>query len=183
MLRSKGLHLSVYTLILEVLEVGSSSQSEIFGHRSKDGRISTRKWQEGKLISCQEPSGASGHRNHWWVSLSFQFFNHIFDEFESNILWDLYGGLDGESKTKQRTKGGQHGLPSGGLDTRGTNISHPWKRKFIKPATFEGDVLVPWSVLLKPMFFLDSFFLPKNTSGVWLAQEGLSTNHDAHAGA
>ena len=28
----------------------------------KDGRISTRKWQEGKLISCQEPfPGRKGH--------------------------------------------------------------------------------------------------------------------------
>ena len=29
---------------------------------------------------------------------------------------------------------------------QGTNISHLWKRKIIFPATFKGDVLVPWRV-------------------------------------
>ena len=35
----------------------------------------------------------------------------------------------------------------------GTNISHVWKRKIIVPATFEGDMLVPWRVVVKDTDF------------------------------
>ena len=33
------------------------------------------------------------------------------------------------------------------------------------------------------MVFSDSFLFCRNVAGLWLAQEGLSTNHDEHAGA
>ena len=71
----------------EVLQISSSHVCP------KDGRISTRKWQEGKLISCQEPfPGRKGHHRSFFffqshIDIIGEIFSfHIFHEFWEPVL-------------------------------------------------------------------------------------------------
>ena len=90
--KSKGLNLSVYTLMLGSVWPMCCPE---------DGRISTRKWQEGKLISCQEPfpgRKAGHHRSFFFFQsqidiigeiFSFHIFHEFWGTFSFEFWWDL----------------------------------------------------------------------------------------------